>query len=458
LTPAPAPDPQATDQQADPQDPRELYGERFENLPEQLVNALREQVKEFQGQEKYLRRREVMRDRRARFYDVGFQHIFWNNSQQPGYTMISPGGTAVNASGQMVQAPRFVDDYNLFHRYLQINMAILTQTSPGIDFKPNDASRSEDLEAAESAELYRHDFDRNNDVPSIRQNTVRMFGLGGRCIRWTRSDTDAQNYGVDAEGNPRTVEITTVHGTLESKVPILSRSQADCLYVFLADDPDVKQAKADYPWKADRIKAGISGLGENAYERLARLGVLQGARSEMLSADSFTHLVTRTNCWIRPEAFTGDRYDEPLDEAQPRDVNDQGEPMTLGEKLRQLFPEGVHVTFVGDVYCECEPQSIEDALCIEFPHEGDGMNRPGFMEPFLVVQDSFNDSMNAGREIFDVGWPSTWINASSRCPSPCRTVGSPRPCPRTRILRRRDTTCCFSWTRLEYLRLRNSCR
>ena len=70
MTPAPAPDPQATDQQADPQDPRELYGERFENLPEQLVNALREQVKEFQGQEKYLRRREVMRDRRARFYEL----------------------------------------------------------------------------------------------------------------------------------------------------------------------------------------------------------------------------------------------------------------------------------------------------------------------------------------------------------------------------------------------------
>lgn len=404
MTPAPA-------QELIPQDPHELYGDNFEKLPEQIVNALREQVKEFQGQEKYLRRREVMRDRRNRFYERGFQHIYWNNGQQPGYTMIAPGGTAVNAAGQMVQAPRFVDSYNLYRRYLQINMAILTQTSPGIDFKPNDASRSEDLEAAESAELYRHDFDRNNDVNSIRQNTVRMFGVSGRCIRWTRSEQDAQKYGVDAQGQPRTVEITTVHGTLESKVPILSRCQAEALYVFLSDDPDVKQAKCEYPWVAEKIKPGIQGLGENAYERLARLGVLQGARSEMLSADSFTHLTTRMNCWIRPEAFTGDRYDEAFEETQEGDVDEQGQPLTLGGKIKQLFPEGVHCVFVGDVYVESCPEAIEDALCIEFPWEGDGMNREGFMESFLVVQDSFNDSMNAAREIFDTGWPSTWINA-----------------------------------------------
>src|SRR6185369_9211572 len=205
----------------------------------------------------------------------------------------------------------------------------------------------------------------------------------------TRSETNAQKYGTAPDGTPKTVEISTVHGTLESKVPILCTGQDKALYCFLSDDPDVKQAKADYPEFSDKIKAGISGLGENAYERLARLGVLQGSNSSMLSADSYTHLVTRMNCWMRPQSFTGDRYDEPLQELAEGEM-----PMTLGDKLKQLFPQGCRAVFIGDVYVESCPEAIEDALCIEFPWEGDGMNREGFMDSFLVVQDSFNDSMN----------------------------------------------------------------
>ncbi len=405
MTPAPAIEQPALEDQPEQQDWKQLYGEEFEDLPEQLVNALREQVREFQGQERWLRRREVMRDSRNRFYERGFQHIYWNTQgASAGFTLITPGGNATNAGGQMVQAPRYVDDYNLYQRYLQINMAILTQTSPGIDFKPDDAERSDDKQAAKTAELYRHEFDRNNDVANIRQATVRMMGVSGRTIRWTRTVKDPQKFGNNPDGTPKSVEISTVYGTLESKVPILSRCQADCLYVFLSDDPDIKKVKSEYPDFASEIKAGIAGLGENAYERLARLGVLQGSRSEMLSADSYAHLVTRMHCWMRPEAFTGDRYDDPLEE---------DDSVTLGARLKELFPEGACAKFVGDTYVGSYPEAIEDSLCIEFPSEGDGMNREGFMNSFIVDQDAFNDAMNATREVFDVGWPSTWISCET---------------------------------------------
>lgn len=409
MTPAPAP--VETEQQPQEQDFKALYGENFEQLPKQLVDALREQVKEFQGQERYLRRREVMRDRRNRFYERGFQHIVWNSAgSSPGFTMIAPGGQSVNASGQSVQAPRYVDDYNIFQRYLQINLAILTQVAPGIDFRPDDPSAPEDNEAAETAELYRHAFDQNNDVSQIRMNTVRMFGLSGRCVRWTRTESDPQKYGLNPDGSEKHVEVCSVYGTLETKVPILSKEQCDALYCFISDDPDVKQAKSEYPDFAEEIKAGIPGLGENAYERLARLGVLQGSRSEMLSADSYTHLTTRMRCWMRPEAFTGERYDNPVEEMAEGD-----EPgMTLGDKFRQLFPEGCCVTFVGDVYVGSYAESMDDHLCISFPYEGDGMNRMAIMDPMVVVQDAFNDAMNAAREVFDVGWPSTWISCEDQ--------------------------------------------
>jgi hypothetical protein len=41
------------------------------------------------------------------------------------------------------------------------------------------------------------------------------------------------------------------------------------------------------------------------------------------------------------------------------------------------------------------------------------MNREGFMNSFIVDQDAFNDAMNATREVFDVGWPSTWISCET---------------------------------------------
>lgn len=412
MTPAPAPaETQQDPQEAQQQDFKALYGENFEQLPEQLVNALREQVKEFQSQERYLRRREVMRDRRNRFYERGFQHIYWNSQgNAPGFMMIAPGGQSVNTSGQMVQAPRYVDDFNIFQRYLQINLAILTQVAPGIDFRPDDPSRPEDNEAAETAELYRHAFDQNNDVSQIRMNTVRMFGLSGRCVRWTRTESNPQKYGLNPDGTEKHIEVCDVYGTLETKVPILAKCQDDALYCFISDDPDVKQAKAEYPDFAEEIKAGIAGLGENAYERLARLGVLQGSRSEMLSADSYTHLVTRMRCWMRPQAFTGERYENPVEE--PGEGDEPG--MTLGDKLRQLFPEGCCATFVGDTYVGSYAESMDDHLCIAFPYEGDGMNRLAIMDPMVVVQDAFNDAMNAAREVFDVGWPSTWISCEDQ--------------------------------------------
>ena len=155
MTPAPALEGQPIEQpDLDPQEQfKALYGENFEKLPEQLVNALREQIKDFQGQEKYLRRREVMRDRRNRFYERGFQHIYWNSAgNSPGFTMITAGGQSVNSSGQMVQAPRYVDDYNIFQPYERVLMANLTQNPPGIDFRPMNPDRSEDVDAAETAE------------------------------------------------------------------------------------------------------------------------------------------------------------------------------------------------------------------------------------------------------------------------------------------------------------------
>ena len=392
------------------------YGPRNEKLPLQLVNAIKATIKEFASQELFVRRREVLRDRKNRFYERGYQHIY--EGRNGVFLQGTPGGT-ISANGREIQCPAYIDDYNIYQPYLRIQEAILTQNPPGIDFRPLNPNRPEDTEASQTAEGYRHVFDRSNNVKEIQTQIVRMLMLSGRVVVWSRTEEMPEKFGYTDDNQPKQMEVATIHGTMESRVPILAKSQEECLFCFLYNDLDVKQAKAKYPGEgadgiefASKIKANMSGLGESAYERLARLGVLNGSRMMSQIGDAFTHLATEQHDFLRPAAFTGDRFDDPLEEAGPEDMI-EGQPLpTVGEKLRQLFPDGCRADFVGDVYVGAANESMDDHLKIlGGPYVGDGMFRMAGMDPMTVIQDRFNDNMNAAGEVWDHGWPSTWIHA-----------------------------------------------
>ena len=390
------------------------YGPGNRDLPQQLIDAIKAAITEFQGQEKYSRRREVLHDRRNRFYERGYQHISWNN-QQGAFSLASPGAPIFNSSGESVQCPTYIDDYDIFFPYLRILMAVLTQNPPGVNFQPIDPSVPDDIDKTKAAEDYGHAFDRMNDVKLIQTDIVRMMGLSGRTVSWTRTETDGQKFGYNEDGTGKTFQRATIHGTLETKVPVTARElDRNCLYCFIYDDPDIKLAKSEYEWAAERIKAGAAALGENQYERTARLGVLNGTRNQAQLGDSFTHLVSRVNAFLRPAAFTGDLYDNRLEAPEESDVREDGTPLTVGEKLKQLFPEGCRAVFVGDVYAGSYAESMDDHLEIQFPYAGDGMFRQAFMDGMIVVQDNFNDMMNGAREEFDTGWGSIWFNAEDQ--------------------------------------------
>jgi len=401
---------------AEPEEEAQPYGPFNRDLPQQLIDALSATIREFQQQEKYTRRLEVLHDRKLRFYERGYQHISWNNTQGA-FTLASPGSTMYNSAGQSVQCPTYIDDYNIFFPYLRILTSVLTQNPPGISFQPIDPSVSEDIDGAKEAEGYTKAFDRYNDIKALQTAIVRMMGVSGRVVSWTRTDEDGQKFGYNPDGSPKKFQRTTIHGTLETKVPLLAREfDAGCLYCFIYDDPDIRKAKDEYPWKAANIKANQAALGESAYERTARIGVLNGTRNQAQLGDSFTHLVSRLHAFIRPAAFTGDLYDNPLEAPEEGDVTKDPEtgdsrPMTVGEKLRDLFPEGVRACYVGDVYVGSAAESMDDHIEIQWPYEGDGMFRAAFMDPMVVVQDNFNDMMNGAREEFDTGWGAIWFNA-----------------------------------------------
>jgi len=402
------------DQLQQPSGPR-TYGEDNKDLPEELRNALLSLIQEAQRQDLYQRRIEVMRDRRNRFYERGIQHIY-EDIRTGMFVQGTPGALVPDPNGDgMVQCGQFLNDYDIFGRALQIIIAKLTENPIGVDFQPDSADNSADLQASEAAEAYRLLYDRRNDSKDLLTAIVRMMGLSGRTITWTRTTSDIEKWGMDEKGGPRKVQITNVYGTLETKVPVMAKCQSDWPYCIITEDPHLFIAKMEYPDFADKIsEQGDEGIADTQFERMARIGALQGNSASFQITDTYNYYVEKKYAWFRPAMFMSKELDSAYgDPAHANDVDEvTGLPRvwTLRDALNEAFPDGCCATFIGQQYVCSRNVSMDDELSVDFPYAGDGMSRRAIMDPAVVIQDDFNDDMNNYHEVKVVGWPSTWIN------------------------------------------------
>lgn len=373
------------------------YGKNNQDLPEELQQALLALARKAQEQDLYQRRLEVVRDRQNRFYERGMQHVYADLGTGI-FVAGTPGGWVPDGDREL-QCGNYIEDYNIFGRALQIIIAKLTENPPGVDFQPDSANDSVDEQAAEAAEAYRLLYDRRNEIKELLTSIVRMMGVSGRTITWTRTVADAQRWGTDKTGAPVEAETTNVYGTLESKVPIMAKSINDWPYCILTDDKHVLILKKDYPFFADKIvKGGDDGIADTQFERMARIGALQGASASFQVTDTYEFYLEEKNIWFRPAMFTEECLDGDYESG------------TLRDAIEEAFPDGCQVTFVGSQYVGSRNATMDDDLAVDFPYAGDGMSRMAIMDPARVIQDRFNDDMNAYAEAKDFGWPSTWIN------------------------------------------------
>ena len=405
------------------QEPNEppTYGERNCYLPDQLKNALKIALESLSTKELYDRRRHVMRVRRNKYYRKGFQHIYEN--RQTGMYTVGVAGESIAVGSGFIECPQYIGDYNIVRPTELIIESVLTQNPPGIDFRPNTQS-TEDLEAANTAEVYREFFDRSNDSKGIQLKIVQEFCESGLTIITVNTEANAQLWGMNDDGEAKQNETARVWSALSSRVyPLTANDQNDLDAVLLYDDPTVNSAKMQYPHIEKKIKGESSGICENAYERIARLGVLQGTRRYSQVGDALTHLAVRANCYLRPCNFLDEKFDDPYElfagdedndipPDEPEDnEHEDGTPFTVRDKINQLFPDGVHCVFIGKTYAESWAESMDDGVVIGFPYEGDGMAREAILDDSIVIQDFTNDIMNSLREAQDLGWPRTYISA-----------------------------------------------
>ena len=352
-------------------DPLDLFKGNIE-----LQNAVKDACSHFIGLDKWCRRQEVIEARRQRFYWRNDQYIYWK-SDAVGFVPAVAGQT-VNVGNDQVSVGRYIDVYNIYTPYGESLLSTLIQNPPGVNWQPVNQNKPKDVTASDVAEKFQQKIEKDNDRKGLQVDVSRLFYTDGRTILQVRRTKDGCNK-------------ITAHGVLETKVvPITSACQEDLVSVTIAEELDIYTAKAEYPDYKDKITEKLAGLGESAYERIARLGVMQGTRLLMQAGDAFSHMITRQTCYLRPSAY------EKIDEK-------------FRDQVAELAPDGLKAIFCGDQYCGAENMDMDDALTVGFPTPGDGMSRPSLGKRVVPLQDVFNDEINLWHEAHDYCVPTLFM-------------------------------------------------
>ena len=345
-----------------PEEDQTEQGGQAAPLSDDAKTALVSLVRGALSEDKFSRRLEVVDARLQRFYDRGDQYIYFDS--------VSLQFRPASDSGK--ELPRYTDVYNIYSPHRRSLVSVLSQSAPGTNFEPDDLSKSVDITAANRAEKMRHRVDRAVDMKAKQTDAARLLCTDGRVIAWTRE-----------EGGKL---LTDVVGVLESSVPIYTQGIEEWDYCVLSKEVSVSMSRAKYSDIATKIQPS-AGTGEDAYERLARIGVLGGTKS-VLNGDASKNLVTRNVAWFRPARF-------------------EKAPESVREELKEQFADGVRVIVFGSALAEAIPENMDDALTVVHATPGDGQHRPSLLRDLVPLCDAFNDGMNMLREHADFCIPGT---------------------------------------------------
>lgn len=374
------------------QSEEQFGGDGFPDLPKELQTVLKGLLRKALTREQYARRQEVMEARKQRFYDRDVQYIYWNE-QIAGFSFLpgcAPGDPGSNG--------QYTEVYPLYHPFLRALMAAMTSSSPGVHIEGR-SSRTADTVGAEAADLYREFLEQANDIKKVQLEIARLFGTDGRVLAEVeRSEPDVR-FGVNSQGEPMTAELIRLWGVLETKVPITQNSFSKWPYAVISGEYELEVLQQEFPDVVDDegdslIKDSGDSMGEAAYARMARIGVLQGTRLLTASGETWSNLATKHIAYFRPAFFR----------AAPKQYRDQ---------LSEIFPDGVKLIVCGDAYCASYNVSMDKRLRVAHSTPGDGQSRASLMHGMMGIQDTFNDCWNQQKEIFDYCVPEVYMDSQS---------------------------------------------
>ena len=390
------------------------------------------------------RRMEVEQAWEALHFERGYQHLL--RGKRGGWEL--PGGGQGKKANE--RNHNSIYDTNVYGPKGDIIVAALSREIPKVEFFPCNPEWGPDKIAAEEADRFKDIWSRNNNLHDLLVQCARIFWNEDRCLMWTRYVLDGQKYGfeedqgtptvpqdemsppdgaptgqegqedflevtespatggADVEGlltesgvgngakKPLGMEVTTVHGKLDHKVPISVDNFSEMPYVQLMLDYDVAMVRGMFPWIAKKISPGSDGESSTQLDRIARENVRQAVLGAYVTGDSLSRHTTVKYSWLRPCMF--------LDVS----VSDE-----VKAELMEAFPDGVLLARAGKEYAFSRNEKMDDHIVIGHPTAGKGQNRRAMGTALISIQKRINDWVDLLDDFFKRTVPKKWMNAEA---------------------------------------------
>lgn len=418
--------------------------------PETLQIALRELLLDMEMQDEVPRRYEIREILKRRLFFRGEQYWWWNADQG----MWMPPTQVPLGDLNDFEQPAFQHVTNIIQATLLGLSSVLSQNNTNSNFSPQKASDPKDVQTAKNASKVVDLIHRNNDWANLVDQQAYFMGTDGFLGSYSRYVSDGEKFGTDerdvleptevplgnpsvqcadcgysAEGSteteptcpqcgqpltdipaetatipqkigtvkiPKGQEVVTFVPALQLKRTMWADDQSEFLYMDWITDLHKAKAMQTYPEKADKIASASGGESDggtvNTYERIARrlLYLGSGRHTGVMLKD----LGTFRRAWIRPAAFW----------SIPGHHDGEQVPCTRCQLLQQ-FPEGTHVVFFNDVFCEARNESMDEKWETMHTMPGEGQLRETLISSIMPIQEQLNDAINLLFEICMYGVP-----------------------------------------------------
>jgi hypothetical protein len=182
-------------------------GTNFERLEEErpeLVNALRELVRQYRQEGVTARRHEIRRIRQARLFWHGVQYAWWNPNDMNWHL---PFEQKFNDDRALEEMPRYQFVTNFYQGFGLSFVAVLSQDVPSVRFYPQSAQSLVDIAAAKSASDVAELIERNNHVEHLLTSIGYFLWTDGKLGAYVRYVEDGARFGFHEEEVLGVVEV-----------------------------------------------------------------------------------------------------------------------------------------------------------------------------------------------------------------------------------------------------------
>jgi hypothetical protein len=178
--------------------------EQLEDLKPELVNALRELVRQYRQEGIVARRHEIRRIRQARLFWQGLQYAWWNPNDMNWHL---PFEQRFSDDRELEEMPRYQFVTNFYQGFGLSFIAVLSQDVPSVRFYPQSAQSLEDIGTARAASDVAELIERNNEIEQLLTTIGYFLWTDGKLGAYVRYVADGQRFGFHEEQLLEAIEI-----------------------------------------------------------------------------------------------------------------------------------------------------------------------------------------------------------------------------------------------------------